>query len=125
MILKCKSMLLVWALAFLQCLAPLLHAHAGGLHVSGGAHIHFEGLRIGALHAGHEIHADHAEMPSVGTPAEFRRDRFFSGDDVAVAAVALPLPAMPPTVFLPALSFRYFPVFDKPSPPAQAPPVNS
>ena len=125
MIQKCKSLLLVWMLAFLQCLVPLLHAHAGGQHASGVAHVHFEGLKVIAAQTV-EFHVDQSEMPSVGVPAEFRRDPFFSSD-VPLAVVVLPVPPVPALEHVLAhfAPPSCHPCFYKPTPPAQAPPAVS
>lgn len=65
---------LILALAFLQCLVPLLHAHAGGLHVPANAHIHFDATV--ARHSGHapELTAELGDLPVVGAAGEFKRD---------------------------------------------------
>lgn len=127
MIQKYKSLLLVWVLAFLQCLVPLLHAHAGGLHASGTAHVHvhFEGLKVGAADAV-EFHVDQSEMPSVGVPAEFRRDQFFSGDAPLPVVVqpVLPVPALE-HVLAHIAPPSCHPCFHRLTPPAQAPPAVS
>lgn len=127
MIRKCKSLLLVWVLAFLQCLVPLLHAHAGGLHASGTAHVHahFEGLKVGAAQTV-EFRVDQTEMASVGVPAEFRRDQSFSGD-VPLAVAVLPVPPVPALdhVLAHFAPPSCHPCFYKPTPPAQAPPLVS
>lgn len=127
MIRKCKSLLLVWALAFLQCLVPLLHAHAGGMQTSGVAHIHLDGVHVGeAPHGSPELRADQCDTPSVGAPAELRRDQVFSGDAPLAVAVqpVLPIPALE-HVLAHAVSPTCHSCFSKPTPPAQAPPAVS
>lgn len=125
MIRKCKSLILVWALAFLQCLAPLMHAHAGGLHAVADAHIHFDGLHIGATHKQVEFSAHHVDAPSVSTPAQLKRDPVFSPSsaDLAIAVTLLSQPTFAvvastvPQTPLPPSRFIW------PSPPARAPPA--
>ncbi len=126
MIQRHKSFLLVWLLALLQCFVPLLHAHAGGLNGDVEAHIHLDELHVGALHDFAELHVDHSESPAVSAPSEFRRDQFFSGDDLVVAVDTISQqPATPAAVRLHLVSLSYFPVFHRLNPPAQAPPVAS
>jgi len=125
MIRKCKSFLLVWTLAFLQCCVPLLHAHAGGLHTSGDAHIHLDAPNTGAQRTHTEFRVDLADTPSVSAPSELKRDPFFSGDDVAIAIAIAPAPQ--PATLAAALrvspSSHHHPLFHKLTPPAQAPPA--
>jgi hypothetical protein len=123
MILKYKSMLLVWLLALLQCLVPFLHAHADGLHASGDTHIHFDALNTGAQQAHSEFRVDLGDTPSVSAPSEFKRDQLFSGDDVGVAIAPIFQPATLATAHLHVAPSSYHPAFQKLIPPAQAPPA--
>lgn len=123
MIRKRKSLLLAWTLAFLQCFVPLLHAHAGGLHTSGDAHIHLDALNTGARHAHTEFRVDLADTPSLSAPSEFKRDSFFSGDDLLVAVNPIPQAATLTTVRLNLAPSSYHPAFQQLTPPAQAPPA--
>lgn len=72
---------LLLALTFLQCLVPLLHAHAGGLHVSSHVHVHADRLELPASHSAHELElkADLSDSPVVGAVSEFRRDSAHAG----------------------------------------------
>lgn len=116
-------MLLVWLLALLQCFVPLLHAHAGGLDASGETHIHLDALHLGLAHDLAELRIDHSAAPAVSAPSEFKRDSFFSGDDLLVAVNSLPQPAMPAALRLQLAPTAYVPVFHQTTPPAQAPPA--
>jgi hypothetical protein len=122
---KCKSLILVWMLAFLQCLAPLMHAHAGGMHAATEAHIHFDGLHLGAAHGKAEFSAYHVDTPSVSTPAQFKRDPIFSpsSGDLAFAVTLLFQPEFTATAF----TVQQMPLppsgFIRPAPPARAPPA--
>lgn len=124
---KCKSLSLVWILAFLQCLAPLLHAHAGGLQTAADAHIHFDGLHLGATHGRTEFSAHHVDTPSVSTPAQFKRDPVFSPSsaDLAIAATLLPQPALAAVAFTVPQAPLPRSGFIRPAPPARAPPASS
>ena len=127
MIRKYKSLMLVWLLAFLQCLVPLLHAHAGGLQASGVAHIHLDGVHVGeAPHGSPELRADQCDTPSVGAPAELRRDQVFSGD-LPIAVSIRPILSIPSLehVLVHAVPASCHRCFSKPTPPAQAPPAVS
>lgn len=117
---------LLLALTFLQCLAPLLHAHAGGLHVTSHVHVHDYGLELSASHSGHEqeFTADLCDSPVVGVASEFRRDSAIDGFTGMPAAIPwvtaqysnhVVVIALPPILFYTA--FRAGP------PLPQAPPV--
>lgn len=127
MIRKCKSLMLVWVLAFLQCLVPLLHAHAGGMQASGAAHIHLDGVHVGEeAHGFPELRADQCDTPSVGAPAELRRDQVFPGDlpFAVFARPILPIPSLE-HVLAHVVPPSCHSCFSKPTPPAQAPPAVS
>ncbi|MDP2878195.1 MAG: hypothetical protein Q8N74_01520 [Sulfuricella sp.] len=73
---------LLLVLTFLQCLVPLLHAHAGGLHVTSHVHVHDYGPGLSASHSAHEqeeLKADLCDSPVVGAVSEFRRDSAYDG----------------------------------------------
>lgn len=121
-----QNYFLLLVLTFLQCLAPLLHAHAGGLHVAPHVHVHDYGLELPASRLAHELElkADLCDSPVVGAASEFKRDATY--DDFAGAPSVAPWftalysvdvvdIASPST--LPPIFFRAGP------PPAQAPPA--
>ncbi|MEN6629494.1 MAG: hypothetical protein ABFC42_07610, partial [Sulfuricella sp.] len=68
---RLQNFRLILALAFLQCLTPLLHAHAGGQHDSSHAHVHL-GVAV-SNHSAHfpELTADAGDFPVVGAVSEF------------------------------------------------------
>ncbi|MBU1692220.1 MAG: hypothetical protein KJ958_11140 [Gammaproteobacteria bacterium] len=74
---------LLLVLTFLQCLVPLLHAHAGGLHVESHVHVHVhaDSLGLSASHSAHvpALKADSSDLPVVGAVSEFRRDSAYDG----------------------------------------------
>lgn len=121
-----KKYCLLLVLTFLQCLVPLLHAHAGGLHVTSHAHVHDYGLELSASHSAHvpELKADLSDSPVVGAVSEFRRDSACDGFTGALPAtpwltvqystyvVVIASPSI-----LPYMPFRAGP------PPSQAPPA--
>jgi hypothetical protein len=116
---------LLLVLTFLQCLVPLLHAHAGGLHVTSHVHVHADRVELSAFHSAHqrELKADICESPVVGAVSEFRRDSAYDGfAGVAPAALWLTVPfsfyvvAIASPSLLSSIPFRAGP------PPAQAPP---
>lgn len=122
---KCKSLILVWMLAFLQCLAPLLHAHAGGLHAATDAHIHFHGPLLAKAHGQLEFSMHHVDAPSVSAPAQFKRDPIFSPSsaDLAFAVAQLPQPAFAAMAFTAPQALLPRSGFTRPAPPARAPPA--
>jgi hypothetical protein len=120
-----KKYCLLLVLTFLQCLVPLLHAHAGGLHAASHVHVHNYGLEMPAFHSAHEreLKSDLSDFPVVGVVSEFRRDSEYAG--FTGAAV---------TPWLTALYSGYVVVIASPSiltyipfrawpPPSQAPPA--
>ena len=121
-----KNYCLLLVLTFLQCLAPLLHAHAGGLHVTSHVHVHDYGLELSASRPAHEseLKADLCDLPVVGAVSEFRRDA--TNDDFTGASPATPWLTAPYSAdvvviafpfILPHIPFRAGP------PPSQAPPA--
>jgi hypothetical protein len=117
---------LLLVLTFLQCLVPLLHAHAGGLHVSSHVHVHDYGLELPASHSAHELElkADLCHSPVVGAVCEFRRDTECNGcTGVLLASPWLKMQHSAYIVviaspsILPNIPFRAGP------PPSQAPPA--
>ena len=117
---------LLLVLTFLQCLAPLLHAHAGGLHVTSHVHVLDYGLELSASHSGHEqeIKADLCDSPVVGTASEFRRDSAVDGF-AGMAPATSWLTAQYPTyvVVLSVASILSYMPFRAGPPPSQAPPA--
>jgi hypothetical protein len=117
---------LLLVLTFLQCLVPLLHAHAGGLHVPSHVHVHADGLGLSASPAAHELElkADLRDFPVVGAVSEFRRDS--ACDSFNGAPPATPWLSVPYSVYVVALAassiLLYIP-FRAGPPPSQAPPV--
>ena len=93
------------------------------MNVSGEAHIHLDALNLGEAHDFTELRVDLCDAPAVSAPSEFKRDQFFSGDDLAATVNTLPQAAMPVAVLLLVAAASYFPGFLKPTPPAQAPPI--
>lgn len=115
---------LVVLLTFLQCLAPLLHAHAGGLHSGPIGHVHLAALSIAPPAGQTELRADHSDAPSLSVPAEFRRDPAVSGGEPAALPVALPYPSLPVAFSAPLVQLHLAPLpFRLSTPPAQAPPL--
>lgn len=117
---------LLLVLTFLQCLAPLLHAHAGGLHVSSHVHVHADRLELPAFPSAHELElkADLSDSPVVGAASEFRRDAThdgFSGAPLAIswltAQYSTDVVAIASPAILPYIPFQSGP------PPSQAPPA--
>ena len=117
---------LLLVLTFLQCLVPLLHAHAGGLHFTSHVHVHDYGLEWPAFHSAHEaeLKADLCDSPAVGAASEFRRDSADDGFNAALpGTLCLIVPysvcavVIAPPSLLPFIAFRPGP------PPSQAPPA--
>lgn len=72
-------------LSLLQCFAPLLHAHAHGVSVTGKVHLHGEGEARLPAHDHPELPsftADRDEAPVIAMAQEFRHDNamVLSGD---------------------------------------------
>jgi hypothetical protein len=126
MIRKWNSLLLIVLLTFLQCLAPLLHAHAGGIHAGDSGHLHLDKLsEVSApLRVHTEFRVDLSDSPSVSAPTELRRDQPLPGGESGGLPVSVitPLPASGGVVWvaLPALFDFLSPRL---TPPAQAPPA--
>lgn len=118
---------LILALALLQCLMPLLHAHAGGLHVSSHVHVHAEAPASHHTAHGPEVRVDLCDLPVVCAASEFKRDHA-SEDFAAALAAPVWLIAPPQAPVLPAFfSSSILPVrpFYSGPPPSQAPPVGA
>lgn len=120
-----KNYCLLLVLTFLQCLVPLLHAHAGGLHVASHVHVHDYGLELPAFHLAHEaeLKADSFDSPAVGAASEFRRDSAADGFNAALPGtlcLIVPYSAYAAVIasssIFPSIAFRPGP------PPSQAPP---
>jgi hypothetical protein len=117
---------LLLVLTFLQCLVPLLHAHAGGLHASSHVHVHDYGLELPASHSAHELElkADSRESPVVGAVSEFRRDSAYDGfAGVPPAALWLTVPYSFYVVVIASPSILLHMPFRAGPPPSQAPPA--
>mgnify|MGYP001615183251 CR=1 len=117
---------LLLVLTLLQCLAPLLHAHAGGLHAASHLHVHDYGLGLSAAHPAHDLEfkADSCDLPAVGAASEFRRDS--AGDGFAVAPPVIPWLAAPYSMDVAAIaspSTLFHIPFHAGPPPSQAPPA--
>ena len=113
-------------LTFLQCLVPLLHAHAGGLHVPSHVHVHDYGLGVLASHAAHqpELKADSCDSPVVGAVSEFRRDSTGDGFDGAPPATRwLSVEYSAFVVVIASSSILLYMPFRAGPPPSQAPPA--
>lgn len=118
---------LIVVLAFLQCLVPLLHAHAGGVPVTSHVHIHVD-VPATVHHAlTHELRADSCDFPVVGAASEFKRDQ--AGDGLALALTNFPWLIQPPCseICSAQLALSILPedsLFSG-SPPSHAPPAGS
>lgn len=117
---------LLLVLTFLQCLVPLLHAHAGGLHVTSHVHVHDYGLELPASHSAHELElkADFCDSPVVGAASEFRRDSAndgFAGVPPATPWLTVQYSAYVVVIASPSI-LPYMP-FRAGPPPSQAPPA--
>ena len=123
-----KNIYLVVVLAFLQCFAPLLHAHTLGMTHIDGVHFHFDNdmLDHDDIEAGKPVlQISKTEFPAIGMAQEYKKDYgFFITDDLGALPPALTTP------FLTALSlsvagqlhqitFRFY----HPLPFSQAPPA--
>lgn len=123
MLRKRNNLVVLLMLALLQCVVPLLHAHAGGLHISTGVHLHLAPV----VAAGHdrvsELTSDFCDSAVVGVANELKRD---------LLADALGVPALLPAPYtVPQLQAGDVPVAcDVPAPipaslrrpPSHAPP---
>lgn len=122
-----KNSCLIVVLAFLQCLVPLLHAHAGGLHVSSHVHIHFDLPPPVHPALTHELTADLCDFPVVGAANEFKRDP--ASEDLALVSTRSSWLILPPqALVLPAPhvpSILPESAFFSGLPPSQAPPADS
>ena len=68
---------ILFLLALLQCLAPLLHAHAYGMSVTAGVHLYDVdevGQAPDGVAGGPTLVADREEAPAIGMAQEFRQD---------------------------------------------------
>ena len=119
-----KNYCLLLVLTLLQCLAPLLHAHAGGLHVSSHAHVHDHGLELSAFRPAYELEFkdDLCESTVVGTVSEFRRDTLNDGFTGILPATPWVIAQYSTYVVAAAPSILSYMPFRAGSPPSQAPP---
>lgn len=99
------SLSIVFLLAFLQCLAPLLHAHPLGVSAARGVHFH-SGLDY--VSPGSAQTADHADEPvateyaAIGMEKPLKQD-FHDAVGFVLAAAVLP-------VFLTLFRFFSYPI---------------
>lgn len=116
---------LILLLALLQCLTPLLHAHAGGLHASSHVHLHVDGWSAHHSAHGPELSVDLRELPVVCVASEFKRDSLSEEGVAPLSAAAWrivpPLVPVAATVSISPLPFSAS-LYSGP-PPSQAPPV--
>ena len=125
---KLKNLHVVVLLAFLQCFAPLLHAHALGNYQSSGVHFHLDNdmLEHDAKPGKVELQSSQTELPVISMAQEFKKDavlclipdlappfRYLSQVSVSAQSSITDLFYQP--------SFR----FSATLPPAQAPPFLS
>jgi hypothetical protein len=104
---------------------PLLHAHAGGLHVTSHVHVHDYGLESPASHSAHELEfkADLSDSPVVGAASEFRRDSANDGFNGAPPATPwLTVQDSTCVVVIASSSILFHMPFRAGPPPSQAPP---
>ncbi|GAO36743.1 hypothetical protein SCT_2153 [Sulfuricella sp. T08] len=121
-----KNYCLILVLTFLQCLVPILHAHAGGVHASSHVHVHDHGLELSAFHAAHatELKADMSDSPVVGAACEFRRDLANDGFNGALpGTLCLIVPYLAYVVVIDSSSILPYMPFRAGPPPSQAPPA--
>jgi hypothetical protein len=119
------KVVIVACIALLQCLVPLIHAHAhevGKYHV----HIHVDELNASAEPGGMStIKAPDGESAAIGVTQEFKRDFFWLPILGALVLLFL-LSVLPGRYILPALRSRPSnPSSPHHRPPATAPPVRS
>jgi len=121
-------MYLVMLLAFLQCFAPLLHAHTLGMTDVSGVHIHvdMDMPDYAAADVDHPtVTIAKTELPAIGMAQEYKKDYvFFAADDQGALPPDFPLPSLSSvtsvvTVQLYQTAFR----FHHPLPFSQAPPA--
>ena len=90
-----KNIYLVVLLAFLQCFAPLLHAHTLGMSNVSGVHFHFDNdmLEHDDAKAGKPaLKIAKMEFPAIGMAQEYKKDYvFFVADDHALLPPDLPV----------------------------------
>ena len=90
-----KQSLAVLLLAFLQCFAPLLHAHPGGDSASHGVHFHGEMAAHGQATGGAvgSLSQSADDEAAIGVAQEFRHDYAIQAGEPPVAATRPLLPA--------------------------------
>jgi len=86
-----------WAallLAFLQCFAPLLHAHPGGVSASHGVHFHGEMVPQAHASGGAGVALSHVgdDEITIGVAQEFKQDYAIQAGEPLVAATQSLLP---------------------------------
>lgn len=89
-----KNIYLIALLAFLQCFAPLLHAHTLGMQHTNGVHVHFDHdlLEVDEAEAGKpSLQIAKTELPAIGMVQEYKKDYVFSvSSDQGVVSAGLP-----------------------------------
>lgn len=73
---KWKNLHVIVLLAFLQCFAPLLHAHALGNFQSSGVHFHLDNdmLEHSAKAGKADLQSSQTELPAITMAQEFKKD---------------------------------------------------
>ena len=84
MIQSWKNFHIVLLLAFLQCFAPMLHAHAMGDSSGDGVHFHADDYALASTNVlpnqpAYEVCAD--EYPAIGMAQVYKKDIFFIAAD--------------------------------------------
>lgn len=122
-----KRFSLILLLAFLQCLAPLLHAHPMGTQIAGGIHLHedieWSGMEATGHPASSEIGAATThELPAISMAKEHKLDSAVAvADPISIVCRHAADPAKHPSPVFPApLPFFLPPSFSSPC--SQAPP---
>jgi len=124
-----KNIYLVMLLAFLQCFAPLLHAHALGMSHASGVHFHFDNdmLEHDDAEAGKPaLKIAKTEFPAIGMAQEYKKDPvLFIADDHGALPPGLPVAFLNAHTLVATAQqypapFRFY----HPLPLSQAPPVS-
>lgn len=91
-----KQLSLLAVLAFLQCFAPLLHAHADGVSATYGVHFHLlDSLTADEAALGQPVvKSSKEDYPAIGMAQEYKKDK-----DFLVLQSPVPLIARFPVTF--------------------------
>ena len=120
------KMLIVTCIALLQCLVPLIHAHAHEVAGMQHVHIHLEGLGAGAQPAANQaIQASDVESAAIGVTQEFKRDHFLLPILGAAVAIILLVALVSRSTLPPFRAWRGNPSPLYCRPPATAPPAQT